>query len=259
VLACHPYDPRLLLSAGYDGVTLLWDLEGGAALKRYVVCSAAACTAVWRRSTAGACIALFHLPSYPATTPPLATRAAGSAVLTRHRWRVAPGLGLSSSWWRVASRQTAAASPSLTWPARCAVWLVGLVRAGTSAHASSLNAAAAAAAAAAPPPNCPQFSFFSLGPPPPLLLAAPYDQFLARDFAPITHCAAGFAAYVDPSTGVTLAPVWQAAVDGAAQQRKQLLCDVHMKPYPEGFQDAYRAGRVLEFVRAGARGCAVRR
>jgi WD40 repeat protein len=34
VVECHPQDPRLLLSAGYDGRLLLWDLDTGALLSR---------------------------------------------------------------------------------------------------------------------------------------------------------------------------------------------------------------------------------
>lgn len=93
-----------------------------------------------------------------------------------------------------------------------------------------------------------QFSYYSLGPPPPLLLAAPYDQFLLRDFDPLTHDEAGFAAYVDPSTGVVVAPVWQSVL---GQQLQQPMTDGHLQPYPDCFQAAYRAGRVFEYVRAG--------
>jgi hypothetical protein len=110
-----------------------------------------------------------------------------------------------------------------------------------------------------------QFSYYALGPPPPLLLAAPYDQFLSRDADQITTDEAGFAAYVDARTGLTLGPVWQ---PGAAllpgqerpgpdeqQQRhapaQQLLCDARMQPYSAAFQEAYRAGRVLQYVASG--------
>lgn len=99
-----------------------------------------------------------------------------------------------------------------------------------------------------------QFSIYALGPPPPLLLAAPYDQFFSRDYDPITHDTAGFAAYADPNTGVVVAPVWQAARQyavGWAPALQQALCDNHFRPYPEGFQLAYRTGRVLDYVRAG--------
>ena len=34
VLEAHPSDPRLLLSAGYDGQLLLWDVLTGAQVKR---------------------------------------------------------------------------------------------------------------------------------------------------------------------------------------------------------------------------------
>jgi WD40 repeat protein len=34
VLSAHPQDPRLLLSAGHDGLSILWDLETGAELRR---------------------------------------------------------------------------------------------------------------------------------------------------------------------------------------------------------------------------------
>jgi hypothetical protein len=100
-----------------------------------------------------------------------------------------------------------------------------------------------------------QFSLYALGPPPPLLLSAPYDQFFSRDYDPIVHDAAGFAAYADPDTGVVVAPVWQAARQYAVSQAptlQQPLCDNHFRPYPESFQAAYRAGRVFEYVKSGA-------
>ena len=34
VLECHPLDPRLVMSAGYDGQTIVWDLVEGQALAR---------------------------------------------------------------------------------------------------------------------------------------------------------------------------------------------------------------------------------
>lgn len=34
MLECHPFDPRLCLSAGYDGFTILWDIEKGTQLVR---------------------------------------------------------------------------------------------------------------------------------------------------------------------------------------------------------------------------------
>ena len=34
VLECHPLDPRLVMSAGYDGQTIVWDLAEGRALAR---------------------------------------------------------------------------------------------------------------------------------------------------------------------------------------------------------------------------------
>lgn len=36
VLVGHPYDPRLVLSAGYDGLTILWDAQAGTELQRWV-------------------------------------------------------------------------------------------------------------------------------------------------------------------------------------------------------------------------------
>lgn len=137
-----------------------------------------------------------------------------------------------------------------------------------------------------------QFSIYALGPPQPLLLSAPYDQFFSRDYDPMVHDAAGFAAYADPDTGVVVAPVWQGAWGGAgaaagvgaqqmqqpqhggggheleqqqqAQQQtqpqpglQQPLCDNAFRPYPPAFQEAYRAGRVLAYVQAGGQlvGC----
>lgn len=34
VLAGHPYDPRLVLSAGQDGLSIIWDAATGAELQR---------------------------------------------------------------------------------------------------------------------------------------------------------------------------------------------------------------------------------
>ena len=34
VLECHPVEPRLAMSAGYDGQTIVWDLVEGQALAR---------------------------------------------------------------------------------------------------------------------------------------------------------------------------------------------------------------------------------
>lgn len=34
VLTGHPFDPRLVLSAGYDGLSILWDCEAGVELQR---------------------------------------------------------------------------------------------------------------------------------------------------------------------------------------------------------------------------------
>jgi hypothetical protein len=102
-----------------------------------------------------------------------------------------------------------------------------------------------------------QLSLYALGFPTPLLLSAPHDQFFSRDYDPIAHDTAGFAAYTDPDTGAVIGPVWQAARQyGAAHEQalQQLLCDNHFRPYPDGFQAAYRAGRVLEYVKSGA-GC----
>lgn len=76
-----------------------------------------------------------------------------------------------------------------------------------------------------------------------------------RDYDPIVHDAAGFAAYTDPNTGVVIAPVWQAARQYAVTHQtalQQPLCDNHFRPYPEDFQAAYRSGQVLTYVRSGA-------
>ncbi len=35
VLECHPIDPRLAMTAGYDGQTIVWDLLEGQPLARY--------------------------------------------------------------------------------------------------------------------------------------------------------------------------------------------------------------------------------
>jgi hypothetical protein len=100
-----------------------------------------------------------------------------------------------------------------------------------------------------------QLSLYSLGSPTSLLLSAPHDQFFSRDYDPIVHDMAGFAAYTDPDTGAVIGPVWQGSRRcGVAQEPglQQLLCDNHFRPYPEGFQAAYRAGQVLEYVKSGA-------
>ena len=34
VLECHPTDPRIAMSAGYDGQVILWDIEQGVQLSR---------------------------------------------------------------------------------------------------------------------------------------------------------------------------------------------------------------------------------
>ena len=34
VLEGHPYDPRLVLSSGFDGLSILWDTEAGVELCR---------------------------------------------------------------------------------------------------------------------------------------------------------------------------------------------------------------------------------
>ncbi len=34
VLECHPIEPRLVMSAGYDGQTIVWDLLAGQPLAR---------------------------------------------------------------------------------------------------------------------------------------------------------------------------------------------------------------------------------
>lgn len=34
VLECHPLDHRLAMSAGYDGLTIIWDIIAGRALTR---------------------------------------------------------------------------------------------------------------------------------------------------------------------------------------------------------------------------------
>lgn len=100
-----------------------------------------------------------------------------------------------------------------------------------------------------------QFSLYGLGPPAPLLLSAPYDQFFQLDYEPIVHDSAGFAANADPDTGITIGPVWESARQyriGHSTTALQPLCDNHFHPYPDGFQAAYRSGRVLEYVKAGA-------
>jgi hypothetical protein len=53
--------------------------------------------------------------------------------------------------------------------------------------------------------------------------------------------------------GVVVAPVWQVPRQHAVSSlQQQPLCDNFFDPYPDGFQAAYRAGRVLEYVSAGA-------
>ncbi len=37
VLECHPIDPRLAMTAGYDGQTIVWDLLEGQPLARYAL------------------------------------------------------------------------------------------------------------------------------------------------------------------------------------------------------------------------------
>lgn len=91
-----------------------------------------------------------------------------------------------------------------------------------------------------------QFSIYAMGPPTPLLLSAPYDQFFKKDYDAIMHDEAGFAAFLEP-----------AAVPTYHLARLQPLCDNQFRPYPEDFQEAYRAGRVLEYVKAGGMGGAV--
>jgi hypothetical protein len=39
VLEAHPQDPRLVMSVGYDGLTILWDVQQGVLLRRYVCCA----------------------------------------------------------------------------------------------------------------------------------------------------------------------------------------------------------------------------
>jgi bromodomain and WD repeat domain-containing protein 1/3 len=34
VLECHPTDPRMAMSASYDGLTIIWDLEKGVPLAK---------------------------------------------------------------------------------------------------------------------------------------------------------------------------------------------------------------------------------
>jgi bromodomain and WD repeat domain containing protein 1/3 len=34
VLECHPHDPRLAMSASYDGLTVVWDIEKGKDIAR---------------------------------------------------------------------------------------------------------------------------------------------------------------------------------------------------------------------------------
>lgn len=38
VLEGHPLDPRLVMSAGYDGLTILWDAQAGTELQRWANC-----------------------------------------------------------------------------------------------------------------------------------------------------------------------------------------------------------------------------
>eukprot|EP00878_Enallax_costatus_P032455 GHUV01035666.1.p1 GENE.GHUV01035666.1~~GHUV01035666.1.p1 ORF type:complete len:162 (+),score=14.50 GHUV01035666.1:822-1307(+) len=84
-----------------------------------------------------------------------------------------------------------------------------------------------------------QFSYYAVGSPTPLLLSGPHDQFFKKDYDPIMHDEAGFAAYMDP-------PVPCYHLKG-----QQPLCDNQFMPYADEFQLAYREGRVLEFVRSG--------
>ena len=60
VLECHPTDPRLAMSAGYDGQTIVWDLVEGEPLARCVllcwcslklVCSQPSSAAIWNPHT----------------------------------------------------------------------------------------------------------------------------------------------------------------------------------------------------------------
>jgi PH-interacting protein len=34
VLECHPWNPRLAFSAGYDGQLIIWDVDQGQVLRR---------------------------------------------------------------------------------------------------------------------------------------------------------------------------------------------------------------------------------
>ncbi len=34
VLECHPLDNRIAMSAGYDGLTIIWDIEAGCPLAK---------------------------------------------------------------------------------------------------------------------------------------------------------------------------------------------------------------------------------
>eukprot|EP00879_Flechtneria_rotunda_P018580 GHRR01019496.1.p1 GENE.GHRR01019496.1~~GHRR01019496.1.p1 ORF type:complete len:368 (+),score=107.75 GHRR01019496.1:129-1232(+) len=95
-----------------------------------------------------------------------------------------------------------------------------------------------------------QFSVYALGPPTPLLLSAPYDQFFIKDYEPTVQ---------DHQT------VWDSADQevGAAPgvpvlPGQQLLCDHQFQPYDDGFQEAYKSGRVYDFVKAGGGGMCLR-
>lgn len=85
-----------------------------------------------------------------------------------------------------------------------------------------------------------QFSLYAVGSPTPLLLSAPYDQFFKKDYDPIMHDEAGFAAFTDP-----------AGVPTYHLKGQQPLCDNQFMPYPDDFQAAYKEGRVYDFVKSG--------
>lgn len=84
-----------------------------------------------------------------------------------------------------------------------------------------------------------QFSYYAVGSPTPLLLSAPYDQFFKKDYDPIMHDEAGFAAFAD------------LGVRCYHMQGALPLCDNRFMPYAEDFQEACMEGRVLEFVKSG--------
>lgn len=105
-----------------------------------------------------------------------------------------------------------------------------------------------------------QFSLYALGPPTLLLLSAPYDQFFLHEYHAEAFAldSAGFAMLVNPETRVILAPWWQVARQFAVLGGALVLlplADNLFTPYPETFQAAYRAGRVLEYVKAGMVEC----